>query len=405
MHRECDEIRGGTSGKAVGEDSDIMMFVPSSALEGVAKFGFQNLHTTGTSLGAKAQEMRYSSENTFNAMVLGYGSKSKEVLPKYAALDIKKEHGWSSETPHQYGDVVFVMKNDVKSRTSWTPTDSLGFVGFRESKTPSTLKFKEKEELNFKCHTYCEAQIWGPLDYSDVEYAMIAPDTKVPKALKTANIPVYFYEKSQSSVKIKKGKIAYKAKNKTKQVDLSQMVPSNHIEKAILDIKTIGTLPQSELIERYNKASSVIEKRNLLGQIALSKNNEAKIFLMKEARITKDEIARSDILLGLSVYGHDKEVRALFKDFIESKTSEVLLAKSDYSPIDLVTALAIISDTEGFKDDKELKDSISEEIKNHPLFKRWYARLFLNAPLCKDIDVAHSKSIFGLSDFKLGTGL
>ncbi len=249
MHRECDEIRGGTSGKAVGEDSDIMMFVPSSALEGVAKFGFQNLHTTGTSLGAKAQEMRYSSENTFNAMVLGYGSKSKEVLPKYAALDIKKEHGWSSETPHQYGDVVFVMKNDVKSRTSWTPTDSLGFVGFRESKTPSTLKFKEKEELNFKCHTYCEAQIWGPLDYSDVEYAMIAPDTKVPKALKTANIPVYFYEKSQSSVKIKKGKIAYKAKNKTKQVDLSQMVPSNHIEKAILDIKTIGTLPQSELIE------------------------------------------------------------------------------------------------------------------------------------------------------------
>ncbi len=149
----------------------------------------------------------------------------------------------------------------------------------------------------------------------------------------------------------------------------------------------------------------MIEKRNLLGQIALSKNNEAKIFLMKEARITKDEIARSDILLGLSVYGHDKEVRALFKDFIESKTSEVLLAKSDYSPIDLVTALAIISDTEGFKDDKELKDSISEEIKNHPLFKRWYARLFLNAPLCKDIDVAHSKSIFGLSDFKLGTGL
>ncbi len=417
MHRECDEIRGGKTGKALEEDSDIMMFVPSSALDGIAKFGFQNQHSTRTSNGTNDRGFRYAAENTFNQMILGYGPKSKEVLPKYAALDLKRaDNIGQTITPNHYGDVIFVMKKDVKKRTSWTPADSLGYHGFRQSKVPNTLKFKEHKDLNFKCNIYCEAQIWGPLDYSDVEYVMIAPGVNVPESLKTAQIPVYFHKESNSSVKLQKGEIAYEAnKKKIILTDPSLINPSNPIEKKILDAKMVSKLSTSELLKKYENTFDIDDKRNILGQISLAKNEESKKFLLQAIRHVSDPISRSEILLGLSFYGHDKEVRGIFRDFIESQNLPTPQSSGmatgmmfNSPPVDLLTAFAIVADTDGFKEDQELRDVIRENVKNNIFLTNWYEHLFLAAPLCKKIDVEAEKKFnsgyyppFMGADFKI----
>lgn len=392
IHRECDEVRGAKEGKALEEDSDIMMFVPSGALDGIEKFGFQNQHVTRTTRGADTREGRYQSEIEFPGMILGYSPKTKELLPKYAALDVKKKENIGYVmSPDGYGDVVMVFKPSVKNRTTWTFTDSLGATPFHGSKVTNTLKFKDKETPAFKCEAYCESQIWGSLDFSDVEYAMIKPGAEVPEALKRSGIEVYRTAPSESSVRIKKGELVLAGdSSKLTPVEKSDLTKGeNAVVNKIIDNKLFPKMKSSELLNLYSETYDPEAQRVLLGQAVLAKSPESKKFLLDVMTAAEDPISRSQILLGLSAHGDDKDVRKMFLKFLESKINpKPSTYDSGYmgfgmsSGADLLTALAIVADTDGFKDDKELKAILEELVKSNPGLKVWYDRLVLNESLC-----------------------
>ena len=85
----CDEKRGDKEGPTIGDKSDIMMYVPSGVIDSISKFGFQNQHVTRTTNGCNCREQRYNQEIKLSGTIHGYGSKAKDVLPKYSALNEK----------------------------------------------------------------------------------------------------------------------------------------------------------------------------------------------------------------------------------------------------------------------------------------------------------------------------
>lgn len=395
MHRECDEERGSTEGVPLDVDSDIMMFVPSGALSAIEKYGFQNQHVTRTTSGANSRDMRYAAEIEFPGMILGYSPKSKDVLPKYAALNVRREENAGSGSPAwTYGDTVVVFKDEIKRRTSWTPTDSLGYFGLDFSKITSSLKYKDRPENKFQCQSYCEAQIWGDIGFSDIEYVLIQPGAKVPEEFKRSGITVYYTKPSNSSVRLEKGEVAYAGdknlQGQTQAIDLQK--GENKVTNRVIDQKIIPTLKHKELIDLYKNNFDTESKRVLLGQIALENTPATKKFLMDSLSSVEDQISRSQILLGLSRYGHDPQVRNLFKAYLQSKipegsTNNYPYTMGAYGPgVDVLTSMAIIADTEGFKDDKELRDTLDKVVKEDPFYKSWYDRLFLKTPLCPKID-------------------
>ena len=398
MHRECDEERGSTEGVPLDVDSDIMMFVPSGALSAIEKYGFQNQHVTRTTSGANSRDMRYTAEIEFPGMILGYSPKSKDILPKYAALNVKREENIGSGTPAwAYGDTVVVFKEAIKRRTSWTPTDSLAYPGLDFSKITSSLKYKDRPDNKFQCQMYCEAQIWGDIGFSDIEYVLIQPGAKIPEEFKRSGIPVYYTKPSTSSVRLEKGEVAYAGdKNLQGQTQVADLKKGeNKVTNRVIDQKVIPTLKHKELLNLYKNNFDTEAKRVLLGQIALENTPATKKFLLDSLSSVDDQISRSQILLGLSRYGNDPQVRNLFKAYLESKIPEATpqglyptysMMGGFGAEVDVLTAMAIIADTEGFKDDKELRETLEKVVKDNGNFKTWYDRLFLKTPLCPKID-------------------
>lgn len=411
IHRECDEVRGTKDGKPLADDSDIMMFVPSAALDAISKNGFQNQHVTRTTKGANTRDSRYDAEIQFPGMVMGYGPKSRELLPKYAALNVvRKENIGHTISPDAYGDVVMVMKPEVKKRTTWTKEDSLGVQAFRGSKLTSTLKFKDGKGL-FKCMSYCEAQVWGELTLNDVEYAMIKPGAAIPPALKEKGIPVYYSQPDESSVKIKKGELA--TSEATVPAALPLAGPSKISERLEMQ-KIVPQLSALDLKEKYKDTFDVEAKRLLLGQAAQSSSPESKHFLMEAMSYVSDPLSRSQILLGLSAYGQDEKVRNIFRKFLENATPESAsdaglgFIYSSASSVDILTALSIIADTEGFSEDQDLRQKVKTLSERMPSAKEWYDRLYENKALCPEYDEAKDpvKNAFPLGGegMMLGSG-
>lgn len=412
-HRECDEIRGAKEGVALEEESDIMMYVPSAAFAAIEKYGFHNQHVTRTTSGANTREGRYNSEVQFPGMILGYNSKTKDLLPKYAALNIQKDSaGYTKGSADYYGDVIIVFKPDVKKRTTWTNRDSLGTVPFRGSVVTNTLKFKDKKEDPVECWGYCEAQVWGDLDLSDVEYAMIGPGGSVPPELSKNGISTYYTkDKADTTMGIEKGDLALAGEANKVPKSLSGVVDEKTWKEAkgksdvvdrVLEHKLIPTMKVSELTDFYQQTFDLESKREILGQIALTKNDETKKFLMNGMGFVSDSISRSQIMLGLSSYGDDPKVRTIFLNLLKSKANKVVNPMQAYTfgvamtadDIDLLTALAIIADTDGYKDDASLKEALEYIYKNSKdnNFNTWYKRLILKESLCSEEATAKEKA-------------
>lgn len=381
---QCDHVRGGETGKTMGEESDIMMFVPAGVIEGIEQYGFQNQHVTRTTNGCDCREDRYKAEGDLSGIMIGYGPKAKEVLPKYTALSVNKKGISYGGNASQYGDTIFMFKETVKKRTTWTEQDSLMNTPYRGSKVVNTLGFKDKADEPMKCNGgYCEAQIWGSLDLSDVDYVMIMPGAEIPEVLKRNNIPVYYRvdANGENTGGFKKGEVAFsgspsRAIASIDEVTFKPAPSTNTVTARIEEHKKLGKLSSTKLMDNFNSSSDEEQKREIMGELILRKDSSVKPFLMETLTKSDDGLLKAQILTGLSPFGKDKSVRKAFKTIITQE--------SDYGSDEIVdrTILAIVADTAGFKDDDKLLKALEEKAKSDTNFRVWYNRFFRHQSLC-----------------------
>ncbi|MGK5089797.1 hypothetical protein WDW86_19780 [Bdellovibrionota bacterium FG-2] len=189
------------------KDTSIKLVFPEKVIEGVIKSGFLNSHQTrrfagDTNMGVPESKMAgvvmFAPEE--------FKRRAYEVLPKYAYLSMEKQNPqiWKSRLDRQYGNVVAVMKDEIKDRVTFSAGNSYMIQeGVRplSYKTPAPFVEPDYERWpileNREWGHHWEAQIWGKLGIEDVAYFMVycpyfcsIPFVRV-EALKRANVPIY----------------------------------------------------------------------------------------------------------------------------------------------------------------------------------------------------------------------
>jgi hypothetical protein len=210
IRRECDEAGPPAPGeKALGDDPGLVMMVPASKLDAIARDGFLNQHQTRTTGGQSRERDRFESEQELAMLRLPLGLP--ELLPKYAIVDAKRSDLGTYPLPVRYGGVAVVFKKEVWARATWTYADSLDFSrtagrfdagGAANPVLPHGVDYSRKPGDGNRCGNYCEAQIWGKLRLDDVAYAMVRASEPVPSAFARAAIPVYEYVVPESSTAV-----------------------------------------------------------------------------------------------------------------------------------------------------------------------------------------------------------
>jgi hypothetical protein len=198
-------------------DAIIQMKFHSSTFEAIAKGkgGFLNQHEINHSGGLLDQGRRASIENSLIDVRLeptyhyGRTNPVNTVRPKYAFLSFEKNATGQqrNDFSRQYGNVVAVMKNEIKDRATFTAVDSLD----GDMDSSDNIDYGRIRAYSFKYRSatpiakiydpngekYWESQMWGPLTFSDVDYFLVncPGDTPVSAAslvsMKKAGLPIY----------------------------------------------------------------------------------------------------------------------------------------------------------------------------------------------------------------------
>lgn len=222
------------------EDLQIVMEFPSKYLSKIMKDGFKNLHQTGDSSAFKDAEWRIKRESLFFKVKFTkekHRNKIHEILPKYAyAIPTSDKSDLGPSYMAGYADLIAVFKNRVKLFSTLTNDDSLfgtgswglldinSNAGFLPPLTFTALNADCKAFRN-EClkntsydKGYLEAQIWGPLLWSDVDYIIVgcsSNNDSVESIVKTISgtVPVYQCRpvtKSGKVIRIEKGELISK---------------------------------------------------------------------------------------------------------------------------------------------------------------------------------------------------
>jgi hypothetical protein len=102
-----------------------------------------------------------------------------------------------------YGQVIIVYNDSVKARTMYGYGDSLfSFCHYAAGELPefmephSLLEFAPPEKKDYLDVRYVEAQIWGPVDLSDIkEFRIPKERSDLLEKLKKAGKPIYAYSR------------------------------------------------------------------------------------------------------------------------------------------------------------------------------------------------------------------
>jgi hypothetical protein len=266
IHRECDLPGAPPSGEALlGDDAELVMMVPARLFDAIERDGFLNQHQTGTTGGQHRESDRFEAEQELAMLRLPFDAKGRELLPKYAILDVKKAGLGTYRLPTQYGGVAVVFKKEVAARATWTYADSLDYSrkagrfdagGAANPVLTKTFLYERKKEDRNRCVNYCEAQIWGKLTLEDVEYAMVADSEPVPGALARAGMPVYGYSVPDSSAAVvDAGRTAQYVRGALRRGTASTS-PSSRVEPAIAPAKEIDLGDEQErALELYRQSA------------------------------------------------------------------------------------------------------------------------------------------------------
>lgn len=240
LHRECD-LAGPSvvEGGPVGEDSELVMMVPSETVASISKHGFLNQHQTLTTQGVYTIPARFEAEQQLAMIRLPYSHKAKELLPKYALLVVRRPDFGVFPLPTRYGSVAVVFKKKVMKRTTWTYADSSDFHfqagrfnigGVANPVLTHTGLYRRKPGDKNKCGNYCEAQIWGKLTFEDVDYLMVRDTEPVPAALLESGLPIYRYSSpADASASYARGKLVNPGAVEKKAPVVPSLAVKNHL--------------------------------------------------------------------------------------------------------------------------------------------------------------------------------
>ncbi len=202
-------------------------------LEKIKKNGFLNWHQSGVSGGGGSPRMRMNKENVLMNLLLPASAEGDKVRPLYGVVvsENPEEYGlyhngtekrfnrtqkevqetaayWNEG---RYGEWIFVFKDELKKRTTYTPVDSL----MRWASPAKSLNCYDCGQNKVPGYDgeYLEAQIWGGLDLADIDYIMMPKRNVKPETvhgiefLKQFGLPIYEY-----SVKMLNGNFYARAK-------------------------------------------------------------------------------------------------------------------------------------------------------------------------------------------------
>lgn len=199
-------------------DTDLMLFFREDAFDSIVNNGFLNIHQIGRTNGDSTPPARAQLEDFLTGLTIetgGYGShirntliaevtkgrldgakiptRKRELLrtdpynylrPKSTYLVVRDRsiNIGNVVFRNQYGHIGAVLKDEVKSRSTWTPTDSLAAAPkdlFTFDDRPVEVKAYGDKEVKY----YFEAQVWGALNISHVETWIVPQGTDRRSAL------------------------------------------------------------------------------------------------------------------------------------------------------------------------------------------------------------------------------
>jgi len=190
------------------KDTSIKTFFPQRFLGSILKEGFLNAWQTH-------HGNQWVLENALIDMTFPHDcceerpiQEALEVEPKYGylSMDVERPGIWKTRLDPTYGEIVAVFKDDIKSRTTFTPGNSATRIHKEDPNIIPLHSLSYKMDKLFpepntgddvRGHQW-EAQIWGALTKDDVAYFMIdCPfiqkkiDPDDLELLKETKIPIY----------------------------------------------------------------------------------------------------------------------------------------------------------------------------------------------------------------------
>lgn len=200
---------GGTTEPAFLVNAEVHLFFPRETLDSVVAYGLLSMHITRRRAGReggsdveKFLDVRLQVENGLSGLNLSAQSEIanrvlNRVRPKSAYLLLSDSKS-ASISKGFYGDLIAIPKDELRSRMTWTPTDS--FAGPRSiHATANTFQYPEPTPP--KSFMYYEAQIWGDVNLKDLKEIWVpinVPADVIEKIIETG-IPLYYYEDSDPS--------------------------------------------------------------------------------------------------------------------------------------------------------------------------------------------------------------
>lgn len=195
-------------------DTEILSLIPMGYVKSLIKHGQLNLHQVGHSRGQHHKWWREQVEDISIGVHLPL--KPPEIgtalRPKYGFVNFLKPCGFSinpdaSRIGHdwlRYGEIVIVYKNDVKHRTTYTYGDSIelmsekpGLIGIADASKPRPICHMIPPHRSERPIEYVEAQVWGPVDISDISEFRIPKDCprSLADTLRATRVPVNYYDR------------------------------------------------------------------------------------------------------------------------------------------------------------------------------------------------------------------
>ncbi len=195
-------------------DFELICIFPEQYLDSLMQKGQLNVHQVGHSRGVCEPAIRAHAED----FMIGIHLESKYdgnpdsrlhlLRPKYGYVNLFKPCGIKVNPFRllQYGQVLIVYNDEVKQRSSFTYGDSLASycepwaITMRPlDPTPLTLLRPPDERKGEASNCrYIEAQIWGPIDLSDIKEFRIPKERKdLLTKLASSGKPVFSYDREK----------------------------------------------------------------------------------------------------------------------------------------------------------------------------------------------------------------
>jgi hypothetical protein len=239
-----------------------LMRVKSDLLEMIEKYGFLNQHQTHSSQGTLDPSYRLDRETEFYHTYDMESSFPSRILPKYGYINFKTSgepaRAFPADTAWMYGDLIMVFKPKVKSRMSYSLTDSL----HPDAKVYPLSNLNPLEEFQTgKRHgnTYIEAQYLDELSLEDVseiwltEYVTSGTKSILKRISSQYKIPIFR---------------AKPEKLENEHIQLSRQLDAKLTADPMGGTPKHFRLPtRDELVENYFKASQT-ERRIIVSLLA-----------------------------------------------------------------------------------------------------------------------------------------